>query len=50
MEKLRSKASSFKSLVETAKNIRMAMLVSTATVFEPIVSVDLVAYTKLRIF
>ncbi|XP_032453242.1 mediator of RNA polymerase II transcription subunit 1 isoform X1 [Nasonia vitripennis] len=26
MEKLRSKASSFKSLVETAKNIRMAML------------------------
>lgn len=28
MEKLRSKASSFKSLVETAKTIRMAMLVS----------------------
>jgi hypothetical protein len=28
MEKLRSKASTFKSLVETAKNIRMAMLVS----------------------
>lgn len=28
MEKLRSKASTFKSLVETAKNLRMAMLVS----------------------
>lgn len=28
MEKLRSKSSSFKSLVETAKNLRMAMLVS----------------------
>lgn len=27
MEKLRSKASTFKSLVETAKNLRMAMLV-----------------------
>lgn len=27
MEKLRSKASAFKSLVETAKNLRMAMLV-----------------------
>lgn len=28
MEKLRSKASTFKSLVETAKTLRMAMLVS----------------------
>lgn len=28
MEKLRSKASGFKSLVETAKNLRMTMLVS----------------------
>jgi len=28
MEKLRSKASTFKPLVETAKNMRMAMLVS----------------------
>lgn len=27
MEKLRSKASTYKSLVETAKNLRMAMLV-----------------------
>lgn len=27
MEKLRSKSSAFKSLVETAKNLRMAMLV-----------------------
>lgn len=29
MEKLRSKASSFKSFVEIAKNLRMAMLVSS---------------------
>ena len=29
MEKLRSKASSLKPLVETAKNMRMAMLVRT---------------------
>lgn len=28
MEKLRSKAATFKPLVETAKNVRMAMLVS----------------------
>jgi len=33
MEKLRSKASSFKPLVETAKNMRMAMLVSDLCLF-----------------
>jgi len=33
MEKLRSKASSFKPLVETAKNMRMAMLVSNLYLF-----------------
>lgn len=32
MEKLRSKASTFKSLVETAKNLRMAMLVSIISI------------------
>jgi hypothetical protein len=33
MEKLRSKASTFKPLVETAKNMRMAMLVSDLCLF-----------------
>lgn len=33
MEKLRSKASSFKPLIETAKNMRMAMLVSNFYLF-----------------
>ena len=33
MEKLRSKTSAFKSLVETAKNLRMAMLVCIAMRF-----------------
>lgn len=33
MEKLRSKASTFKPLVETAKNMRMAMLVSNFYLF-----------------
>lgn len=33
MEKLRSKASTFKPLVETAKNMRMAMLVSDFYLF-----------------
>lgn len=34
MEKLRSKASTFKPLVETAKNLRMAMLVSDLQYFD----------------
>lgn len=33
MEKLRSKSSTFKPLVETAKNMRMAMLVSNRYYF-----------------
>lgn len=33
MEKLRSKASTLKPLVETAKNVRMAMLVSNFYLF-----------------
>lgn len=33
MEKLRSKASTFKPLMETAKNMRMAMLVSDFYLF-----------------
>lgn len=50
MEKLRSKASTFKSLVETAKNLRMAMLVIYDFILIPINIPLLVLLLISRIF